>query len=710
MTFVLQGEVRIAGDTARAEIDKVKASQDSLKTSTKAMSAEGRKAAAETRKLGSSAAGAAGSVDTLADQERRAAIEARTLGQTHQLAAGQVGNLTAQFNDIGVMLAAGQNPLQLAIQQGTQITQVIGPLGAAGAARALGSAFLSLVSPINIVTLAAIAGGAALVQWLTDAEEEAASLEDSLGRLKEASDRLAATDGLAAAPLSAIQEYQNLITLINEVDRLERKRAAEAVVRSTGLVEAISKNLAANNVAAQLGLEEIEFEFFGLDQVSEANLLLERTRELMAATGDEQARVLDATVEELTLRGILTEEVQAYLSTISNELGITERIIEREQERAAMAGELGDRMRENAAVAENLRATVEAMPGAIQGSAQVAMSLADQLWRAAKGVATMLQYATVPPKGGRGADPRQFTYTDEFREQLARQDNWRAPRTGSGGGGGGRAASYDAEAEALRRLIDTQQRQIDILRETDPIQKEMLRYREMLAGASDQQRQALEELIGTRLREEEAMRGLKDQETFFRDIARDSIRGLISDAEDLGDVFDGVARSIADAALEAAIFGEGPLAGLFGGGGGGGLFGIISDALIPGHAEGGYLTGPGSGTSDSILMYGSAGEFMVNAKATAQHRPLLEAINSGSPIIGLATGGPVTPLPGPSANVGGSQQIAGTLRVQIVPGPEFDARVQSTSQNVALEVVREYDSSVLPDSVERINSDPRAIG
>jgi chromosome segregation ATPase len=39
-------------------------------------------------------------------------------------AAGSVGNLTSQFNDIGVMLAAGQNPLQLAIQQGTQIGQV----------------------------------------------------------------------------------------------------------------------------------------------------------------------------------------------------------------------------------------------------------------------------------------------------------------------------------------------------------------------------------------------------------------------------------------------------------------------------------------------------------------------------------------------------------------------------------------------------------
>ena len=55
-----------------------------------------------------------------------------------------MGNLVSQGNDVLVMLAAGQNPFQLAIQQGTQITQVIGPLGAAGAFRALRGAVLSM--------------------------------------------------------------------------------------------------------------------------------------------------------------------------------------------------------------------------------------------------------------------------------------------------------------------------------------------------------------------------------------------------------------------------------------------------------------------------------------------------------------------------------------------------------------------------------------
>jgi TP901 family phage tail tape measure protein len=60
-----------------------------------------------------------------------------------------------------------------------------------------------------------------------------------------------------------------------------------------------------------------------------------------------------------------------------------------------------------------------------------------------------------------------------------------------------------------------------------------------------------------------------------------------------------------------------------------------------GKATGGYITGPGTGTSDSIPLMGSNGEFMVNAKQTAKNRPVLEAINSGADFPRFAQGGPV---------------------------------------------------------------------
>ncbi len=53
----------------------------------------------------------------------------------------------------------------------------------------------------------------------------------------------------------------------------------------------------------------------------------------------------------------------------------------------------------------------------------------------------------------------------------------------------------------------------------------------------------------------------------------------------------------------------------------------------PRYATGGLVEGPGTGTSDSIRARLSNGEFVVNAKSTQQYLPVLEAINSNSPMV-----------------------------------------------------------------------------
>jgi hypothetical protein len=69
-------------------------------------------------------------------------------------------------------------------------------------------------------------------------------------------------------------------------------------------------------------------------------------------------------------------------------------------------------------------------------------------------------------------------------------------------------------------------------------------------------------------------------------------------------------------------------------GGTGALKGI---GRLFGFADGGFVSGPGTGRSDSIPARLSNGEFVVNARATRQHRAMLEKINRGAP--GLANGG-----------------------------------------------------------------------
>ncbi|MGD9864025.1 MAG: phage tail tip lysozyme [Pseudodonghicola sp.] len=55
----------------------------------------------------------------------------------------------------------------------------------------------------------------------------------------------------------------------------------------------------------------------------------------------------------------------------------------------------------------------------------------------------------------------------------------------------------------------------------------------------------------------------------------------------------------------------------------------------------GLITGPGTGTSDSIMMPARAGDYIVNAAATARNRPLLDAMVAGKARARFAAGGQV---------------------------------------------------------------------
>ena len=87
------------------------------------------------------------------------------------------------------------------------------------------------------------------------------------------------------------------------------------------------------------------------------------------------------------------------------------------------------------------------------------------------------------------------------------------------------------------------------------------------------------------------------------------------------------------------------------------------------HAEGGHITGPGSGTSDSILARLSNGEFVVRAAAVrAYGADMFERLNNMQ-FSGFAMGGPV--LAGVRPASGGSQKAGSTLNLSI-DGQHFD--------------------------------------
>ena len=175
---------------------------------------------------------------TAAEAMARIDAMGRRVGPTFGSAAGSVGNLTAQFNDIGIMMMAGQNPLQLAIQQGTQITQVFGSMKAGGAVKSLGAALLSMVSPINLITIGGIAAGAALFQWVIGLKPEARTLTETIDDLKSAVDGYAAAVKAASAPTERLEgrfdaAAQRGNDVLDALAGIERQKAHEAIAAAT---------------------------------------------------------------------------------------------------------------------------------------------------------------------------------------------------------------------------------------------------------------------------------------------------------------------------------------------------------------------------------------------------------------------------------------------------------------------------------------------
>ena len=178
----IAADFRQATDEARlyqSVLDQVRAKYDPLFAASQRYEMELRDIAEAERMGALSAIGAS--------QARERAAQAmapglRQLGQSAQAANSHLANLGFQANDIFMMMAAGQNPMMLAIQQGTQVSQVFGMMRKEGQALgpAIRSALMGMVSPMSLVTMGAIALGAFAVQSLMSMGSEAKSAEDAV--------------------------------------------------------------------------------------------------------------------------------------------------------------------------------------------------------------------------------------------------------------------------------------------------------------------------------------------------------------------------------------------------------------------------------------------------------------------------------------------------------------------------------------------------
>lgn len=768
-------------------------------------------------------------------------------------AAGATSNLVAQFNDVGQMLVAGQSPLLLAAQQGTQISQALGPLGARGAVQALGAAFLGMLNPVNLAVFGAVASLGLLGGALRDIGGETKSVEDAFGDLEDATK---SWQEQARVGTSDLARMFGTVTpeILDLQEQLTRLALAETLLKAVDAAEALGKSLnpgtfglssRSANIADLLGVDELTTGVFQklTPQVEEFQRLLgslgtsENVGDSIASLDRMQAIILQSaggfekmsgaqrefylqTAElEQKLRlvqaaqkgiGSAAQIAQAWgektLADLRQEADIRQLVARfgedsvevtrarSEAERQAFAALLASKditgqLRDDLLAAwdaangvdlgvkgmlasfldvvgasDDTRRAVEdawdavtgaagatnVWAGAMAGVAAEVRGIGSALSRlGAAGIANASKEVERDAlKAGKSAADARIAVTEyEIREDGKRREaqaanefarlNERAAteeklrgvaldkeiadlrdaanereRLANGAASRGAAAARKQTAEA-QKLIAGLEDELELLRVTDPVQKEMIRNREALSGATEAERQKVEELIRAKQREERTQKQVQETWEFSKNTAYDTLETLIFQGGKASEVMANLAEAIGKALLQSALLGSGPLAGLFGGQGTGllgGLFGggVAIDNNIVGVATGGMITGPGGPTDDLILARLSDGEFVVNAAATARHRPLLEQINRAP---GFARGGAVgggafgSPL---------GQGGRAPIEIHLMLTDDLDARVGRTSEEVSVRVMKggleHYTAKVLPGRVAQIRNDPRKVG
>lgn len=115
----------------------------------------------------------------------------------------------------------------------------------------------------------------------------------------------------------------------------------------------------------------------------------------------------------------------------------------------------------------------------------------------------------------------------------------------------------------------------------------------------------------------------------------------------------------------------------------------LKPVSFPAFRDGGYVSGEGTGTSDSIMARLSNGEFVMNARATAKYRGMLDAMNAGN-LPTFSTGGAVSPLKTTKAHIRLNKEIKFTVeqleRIEAItkntrtPLEEYNAKVEELNE------------------------------
>lgn len=125
-------------------------------------------------------------------------------------------NAGYQFQDIAVTAAMGMSPLMIGLQQGTQLASVVSSMERPVAG--LATAFMSLISPVSLITIGLTAGTAALIQYFTTSEDGSDAMA---GNLKKQAELITALADRWGDAIPALKEYSEELTRAKDASELQ---------------------------------------------------------------------------------------------------------------------------------------------------------------------------------------------------------------------------------------------------------------------------------------------------------------------------------------------------------------------------------------------------------------------------------------------------------------------------------------------------------
>lgn len=552
----------------------------------------------------------------------------------------QTANIASQFQDIAVQLQAGTSPLTIALQQGTQLSQALGPgQGLKGTISALGAAFGSLVSPVSLATIALIAAGGFAFEYFSTLLDNGEASEEQLKKQDDLIRKIADRWGDAVPAVKAYVEARDQA----QQDK-ETAEGFEALITQAWVDARQAARDAGSEFTAILGMLSLA----GLD-TSES--VYELNREFAALEGAVKAG--NATTEQAQrVSALLAEVIQtSNIPAIQSYVGVFEALT------TAIAGAT-QAQRDLLQDQQTTSDTAGVKQAFIDEQTRLNLLTSEQLQLEA-------EIARVKADAERGNTVLTEQEALDIAQQRLAAEERRAEITKGERAGGKAADEAERERQAVLDLISALQFEQSLIGKSAVDQEVLRTARQAGAAATDQQRQAIEELVRSNYYEQQQVQALEQAYAQLGDIGKSAVNGIV--------------EALADGRIEGEEF-----------------LNLLGD--IAGQLGQMFINNAFSSLNGGGFDIGKLFQFRANGGPVQAGRPYIVGEKRPEVFVPSTSG---TIIPRVPSQAGGAPVINFSIDAR---GAQVGVAEQIRAQ------LDQFSRHILPGRVTQINRDPYAVG